>query len=81
MPDTINSMELVPADMLKPDQLMIGDLIKVGEDIVEVVSIESDAKADNWTVETQNEFGEIEIANFYYTDSVPLYVFLEYDEE
>jgi len=74
-------MELVYADELKPDQLMIGDLIKVGEDIVEVVSIESDAKADNWTVETQNEFGEIEIANFYHTDSIPLYVFLEYDEE
>ena len=77
MSDTINSMELIYADELKPDQLMIGDLIKVGDDIVEVMFIESDSTADNWTVQTKNEFDELEFATYSYTDSIPLYVFIE----
>jgi hypothetical protein len=47
MPATINAMELIHADNLTPDQLMIGDLIKVNDDIVEVVFIESDSTGDN----------------------------------
>ncbi len=31
------SMELTHADNLKPDQLMLGDLIKIGDDIVEII--------------------------------------------
>jgi hypothetical protein len=77
MSDTINSMELIFADELKPDQLMVGDLIKVGDDIVEVMFIESDSTADNWSVQTKNEFDELEFANYSYTDLIPLYVFIE----
>jgi hypothetical protein len=77
MSDTINSMKLVPADLLKPDQLMIGDLIKIGEDIVEVISINSDGPADNWFVETKDEFGETETTIFHFTTLVPLYAFIE----
>jgi hypothetical protein len=77
MSDTINSMELIYADELKPDQLMIGDLIKVGDDIVEVMFIESDSTADNWTIQTKNEFDELEFATYSYTDLIPLYVFIE----
>lgn len=80
MSDTINSVNLIQADMLKPDQLMIGDLIKIGDDIVEVVSISSDGTADNWFVETKDEFGEIENTVFHFTSSVPLYVFIETEE-
>lgn len=75
------SMKLIHADNLNPDQLMIEDLIKVDEDIVEIISIDSDSTGDNYEVETQNEFGEREIVTFSYTDSIPLYVFLDDEEE
>ena len=77
MSDTINSMELVYADELKPDQLMIGDLIKVNDDIVEVIEISSDATADNWAVVYKNEFDELDNEVYRYTDLIPLYVFIE----
>ena len=40
---TMSDMELIEADTLAPDQLMIGDLIKVNNDILEVIFIESDS--------------------------------------
>jgi hypothetical protein len=80
MSDTINSMDLIHADTLTPDQLMLGDLIKVNDDIVEVVFIESDSTGDNYDVQTKNEFDELEVNVFTYTDQIPLYVFIEYEE-
>lgn len=80
MSDTIVSMELVHADNLTPDQLMIGDLVKIGDDIVEVVSVESDSTGDNYDIQTENEFGEKEVVQYAYTDLIPLYVFIEDDE-
>jgi hypothetical protein len=77
MSDTMISMELINADNLTPDQLMIGDLIKIGDDIVEVIFIESDSTGDNYDIQTENEFGEKEIVQFAYTDLIPLYVFIE----
>ena len=74
-------MRLLHADDLQPDQLMIGDLVKVGEDIVEVIFIESDSTGDNYDIQTQNEFGEREVVQYSYTDTIPLYVFIEDDEE
>ena len=74
---TMINMDLIHADDLKPDQLMLGDLIKVGPDIVEVIFIESDSTGDNYSVQTENEFGEKEVVEFSYTDSIPLYVFTE----
>jgi regulatory protein YycH of two-component signal transduction system YycFG len=74
---TINSMELIHADNLTPDQLMPGDLIKIGDDTVEVIFIESDSTGDKYDIQTENEFGEKEIIQFTYTDLIPLYVFLE----
>jgi hypothetical protein len=81
MTATMNAMELIHADNLTPDQLMIGDLIKTGDDIVEILFIESDSTGDNYAIETQNEFGEKEIITFSYTDLISLYVFLYDDEE
>jgi hypothetical protein len=80
MPATINAMELIHADNLTPDQLMIGDLIKVNDDIVEVVFIESDSTGDNYDIQTENEFGEKEVIQYVYTDLIPLYVFIEESE-
>ena len=73
-------MELIEADTLAPDQLMIGDLIKVNNDILEVIFIESDSTGDNYDIQVKNEFDELEIIQFAYTDSIPLYVFIDYDE-
>ena len=71
------NMELIHADNLTPDQVMLGDLIKVDEDIVEVIFIESDSTGDNYDIQTQNEFGEKEVTQYAYTDLIPLYVFIE----
>jgi hypothetical protein len=81
MSDTMTDMELVHADNLTPDQLMLGDLIKIDNDIVEVVFIESDSTGDNYDIQIENEFGEREVVQYSYTDSIPLYVFIEEEEE
>lgn len=74
------SMELLHADNLTPDQLMLGDLIKIDDDIVEVIFVESDSTGDNYDIQTENEFGEKTISQFSYTDLIPLYVFIDSDE-
>ena len=80
MSDTMIAMELIHADNLTPDQVMLGDLIKVGDDIVEVIFIESDSTGDNYDIQTENEFGEREVIQYAYTDLIQLYVFIEEDE-
>ena len=71
------SMELLHADNLTADQVMLGDLIKIGDDIVEVIFIESDSTGDNYDIQTQNEFGEKEVTQYAYNDVIALYVFTE----
>ena len=71
------AMELIHADNLTPDQLMLGDLIKIDNDIVEVIFIESDSTGDNYDIQTENEFGEKVVTQFAYTDLIPLYVFIQ----
>jgi hypothetical protein len=80
MSATMVSMELLHADNLTADQVMLGDLIKIGDDIVEVIFIESDSTGDNYDIQTQNEFGEKEVTQFAYNDLIPLYVFIDEDE-
>ena len=77
MSDTMVSMELIHADNLTPDQVMLGDLIKIDDDIVEVIFIESDSTGDNYDIQTQNEFGEKEVTQYAYNDVIALYVFTE----
>ena len=74
---TMKTMELIHVDNLEPNQLMLGDLIKVDNDIVEVIFIESDSTGDNYDVQIQNEFGEKEFIQYAYTDLIPLYVFTQ----
>ena len=81
MSDTMTEMKLIHADNLQPDQLMLGDLIKIGDDIVEIIFIESDSTGDNYDVQTKNEFDETEITQYGYTDSIPLYVFIDDDDD
>ncbi len=74
------AMDLIHADNLTPDQLMLGDLIKIEDDIVEIIFIECDSTGDNYDIQTENEFGEKEIVQFAYTDLIPLYVFIDDDD-
>jgi hypothetical protein len=80
MSATMIAMDLVHADNLTPDQLMLGDLVKIENDIVEVILIESDSTGDNYNIEIENEFGEREIIQYAYTDLIPLYVFIEEED-
>jgi hypothetical protein len=75
--DTMKTMELIHADTLEPNQLMLGDLIRIDNDIVEVIFIECDSTGDNYDIQTENEFGEKEITQYAYTDLIQLYVFIE----
>ena len=77
----MNAMELVHADNLTPDQLMVEDLIQTEDGIVEIISIDSDSTGDNYSIGIQNEFGERETLQYAYTDSIKLYVFIEDEEE
>jgi len=71
------NMELIHADNLTPDQVMLGDLIKIGNDIVEVIFIECDSTGDNYDIQTENEFGEKEMTQYSYTDLISLYVLIQ----
>jgi hypothetical protein len=80
MTDTMKTMELVYADLLTPNQLMEGDLIKIDGDIVEVVSVYDDATGDNYTVTHRNEYGEEYEYTCTYEEVFRFYVFVEEDE-
>jgi hypothetical protein len=80
MSATMFSMDLIHADNLTADQLMLGDLIKVDNDILEVIFIESDSTGDNYDIQTENEFGEKEVFQYSYNELIPLYVFVEQEE-
>ena len=76
----MKTMELVYADLLTPNQLMEGDLIKIDGDIVEVVSVYDDATGDNYTVTHRNEYGEEYEYTCTYEEVFRFYVFVEEDE-
>ena len=77
MSATINNMELVKADSLTVDALEIGDLIGYNDDIVEVTDIECDSTGDNYDIELTNDFGETEIVQYAFNETVDWYVYLD----
>jgi hypothetical protein len=79
MPDTMETMKFVYADLLTPSQLMEGDLINIENDIVEVLSVVDDATGDNYTILHRNDFGEEEETFCTFEDMFKLYVFIEED--
>jgi hypothetical protein len=79
MTATIENMKFVYADLLTPAQLMIGDLINIENDIVEVLSIVDDATGDNYIITHRNDYGEEEKTACTFEDMFKLYVFV--DEE
>lgn len=81
MTATINSMELIYADLLTPDQLMEDDIIEIDNDIVTVLGVESDATGDVYYVGHVNDYGDKDVTEFNYTDKIKLYVFREEEVE
>lgn len=73
----MKTMELIHADNLEPNQIMLGDLIRIDNDIVEVIFIECDSTGDNYDIQTENEFGEKEVTQYSHTDLIQLYVFIQ----
>jgi hypothetical protein len=63
--DIIPIMDYVKADILTAGQLMVDDLIKVGDEIVSITEIVS--LIDGYSLEIVNDFGErdiIEVGEF-----------------
>jgi len=81
MTATMNSMELIYADLLTPDQLMEEDIIEIDGDIVTVLGIDSDATGDTYYVGYVNDYGDKDVAEYKYTDTIKLYVFREEPED
>jgi hypothetical protein len=80
MTATINSMELVWADRLTPGSLMEGDLIKIDDELIEVIKIDSDRTGDNYLIEYADAYGERDEITIAYDAYVDLYVYIERDE-
>ena len=57
------------------------DLIKISDDIVEVLGIESDATGDNYFISYQDEFGDKDVIEYAHTDLISLYVYIEDEDE
>jgi len=70
-------MELVKADILTPGQLMIGDLIGIDEDIVEVLEVVDHENGSDFYIDYQNEFGEVDRVVAEYDELISLYVFIQ----
>ena len=81
MPATMMNMELIYADLLTPDQLMEEDIIELDGDIVTVLGIDSDATGDTYYVGYVNDYGDRDVAEYKYTDTIKLYVFREEPED
>ena len=77
MADTMLHMELVKADILTPGQLMIGDLIGIDEDIVEVLEVVDHENGSDFYIDYQNEFGEVDRIVAEYDELISLYVFIQ----
>lgn len=74
---TMNAMELIHADKLRPEQLMEDDLIKVDGDIVKVLEVDSDATGDIYFIKIINDFGEEDVAEYDYDSLIDLYCYIE----
>jgi hypothetical protein len=80
MTATITNMELVWADKLTPGSLMVDDLIKVDGELIEIISIDSDATGDNYIIEYADAYGERDELTISHDSYVDLYVYIDPDE-
>jgi hypothetical protein len=80
MPATINNMELVWADKLTPGSLMVDDLIKVDDELIEIIDINSDSTGDNYFIRYADAYGERDELILAHDAYVDLYVYVDLDE-
>jgi hypothetical protein len=80
MAATINNMELVWADKLTPGSLMVDDLIKVDDELIEIINIDSDSTGDNYFIDCVDVYGEANIITIAHDAYVDLYVYIEQEE-
>jgi len=74
---TMKTMELLNAGKFKVSELMENDLIAINDEVVTILSIEEDSTGDNYFIKYVNDFGEEDIAELNFEDSVNLFVFAE----
>jgi hypothetical protein len=80
MAATINNMELVWADKLTPGSLMVDDLIKVDDELIEIIEISSDSTGDNYFIDCVDVYGEPNTITIAHDSYVDLYVYVESEE-
>ena len=66
------TMDYRLVDVLNADQLEVGDLIGLGEDIVKIISIAS--TEDGFNLSIENEFGEREIIEILDDEQFELFI-------
>ncbi len=71
------NMELKKIDILKPSMMMVGDFIRYNDEVVEILSLESDPDQYFWYAEYQNEFGEKDTAQLVDNEYYDWYIHLE----
>jgi len=77
MTATIKTMELVWADKLTPGSLMVDDLIKFEDELIEIIDINSDSTGDNYFIDCVDVYGEPNTITIPYDTYVDLYVYVE----
>ena len=80
MTATINNMERVWTDKLTPGSLMIDYMIKVDDELIEIINIDSDSTGDNYFIEYADVYGETDSVTIAHDTYVDLYVYVEHDE-
>jgi hypothetical protein len=72
MSATIKDMEYLFVDVLNVDQLMINDLVKIEDDIVQIIGIAS--LPNGYAISYENDFGEKDIVEVDDYEQFDLYV-------
>ena len=59
---------------------MIDDMIKIDDELIEIISIDSDATGDNYLIEYADVYGESDTAIIAHDTYVDLYVYIESED-
>ena len=73
------NVEFVKVDELNVDQLEIGDLIQINDDIVQVCEVVS--LANGYVITIENEFGEKDVMEFDDNETFNWYILRDDDVE
>ena len=71
------TMQLKYVGTMTPTELLVGDLVKIDGEVVEIKSISDDATGDNYFIQYVDDYGDIEVAEFSYTEPVEFFVLVD----